>query len=65
MMGVIRVSLDLSDEDEVFLVSQAILHGYKRVEPKHRWTKVEHKECVRFMVKQMVEKFLKTVTVRS
>lgn len=60
----IRVDIDLTDEEFSFLLSQAHRRGYVR-DARLSTGEVADRDAVRFRVLQLVEKELRTPTVRT
>lgn len=51
----VRLIVELEEELE-YLVGQAIIAGYARVEPRKAWTDAERKEAARYYLQSLVKK---------
>jgi hypothetical protein len=50
-----KLQIELTDKDFEFLWQHASSLGYRRVEPKKRWSLREKKEAVRFAIARMAD----------
>lgn len=56
-----RITLEIPEQDLLWLASHATTRGYARVEPRRSWTDREMKDAVRFLSQRLLEVQLKKI----